>query len=265
MEAKLKGVCETLLIPLWARAYETKREDSIIKDYKAVDMMDKIDYDFSKFEGTWMSQTGVAVRTKILDDEVKKFINKNVNSIIINIGCGLDTRFERVDNGKTSWYDLDVAEVIELRKQFFKDTKRYKMIAKSVFDYSWMDEIDFKNKNIMVISEGVLMYFKEEQIKELLDKMHKKFKKLECLFEIMSPFMVKNSKRHDTVNKTTAAFSWGIKSGKVLEEYNSHLKFLEEFNFYDYYKDRWRFLRWLSIIPFIKNNLNDKIAHVIIE
>lgn len=261
MESKLTGVSETMLIPLWARAYETKREDSIVKDAKAIEIMNRIDYDFSKFEGAWMSQTGVAIRTKVLDDGVKHFINNHKDAIVINIGCGLDTRFERIDNGRVIWYDLDLKQAIDLRKNFFKETKRYKMISKSVFDYSWMDDIDFKNKNILVLSEGVLMYFKEEQIKELLDKMQKKFKKFECLFEIMTPFIVKNSKRHDSVNETNASFSWGIKGGKELEQYNSHLKFIEEWNFYDFYRNRWRFLRWLSLIPLVKNNFNNRVAH----
>lgn len=48
VKQSLNGVPETLLIPLWARAVETKKNNSIIKDYKALDMMESIDYDFSK-------------------------------------------------------------------------------------------------------------------------------------------------------------------------------------------------------------------------
>lgn len=46
----LKGVPETLLVPLYARAVETQRPDAICRDLQAVAMMAKIDYDFSKFD-----------------------------------------------------------------------------------------------------------------------------------------------------------------------------------------------------------------------
>lgn len=50
MKHNLSGVSETLLIPLWARAVETKHHQPIVKDEKAVEMMEHIDYDFRKFK-----------------------------------------------------------------------------------------------------------------------------------------------------------------------------------------------------------------------
>lgn len=67
MGQNLEGVPETLLIPLWARAVEAEQEDPIIKDDLSVEMVEKIEYDFSKFDNAWMSQTGVVIRTEILD------------------------------------------------------------------------------------------------------------------------------------------------------------------------------------------------------
>lgn len=45
----LKGVPETLLITLYNRAVESQREDAILRDEKAVAMVEQIDYDFSRF------------------------------------------------------------------------------------------------------------------------------------------------------------------------------------------------------------------------
>lgn len=126
MQQKLKGVPETLLIPLWARATETQSSIPIVKDYKAVEMMKNIDYDFSKFDNTWLSQIGVAVRTELLDNSTKTFIHKYPNAVIINIGCGLDTRFFRLDNDKIKWYDLDLPEPIRIRKHFLVKPKNIK-------------------------------------------------------------------------------------------------------------------------------------------
>jgi len=124
MEQTLNGIPETLLIPLWAKAVETELSNPIIKDYKAVEMLEQIDYDFKKFDDEWATQISIAVRTEILDNTTKAFIHNNPDSVIVNIGCGLDNRYSRLDNGKIHWYDLDLPESIKLRKQFFKETDR---------------------------------------------------------------------------------------------------------------------------------------------
>ncbi|WP_294376109.1 class I SAM-dependent methyltransferase [uncultured Clostridium sp.] len=266
MKAKLTGVSETLLIPLWARASETVRSDSIIKDNKAVEMVKKIDYDFSKFENGWMSQTGVSVRTKIFDDEIKKFISKYPDAVIINIGCGLDTRFERIDNGKITWYDLDLPESIEVRKKFFEESDRYKMIAKSVLDNSWTRYVSRKDKKLLVMAEGILMYFSKDEVIKMFDILKDEFRTFKFLGEISAPFVVKNSKKHETVKKinSNAVFKWGIKNAKELETYRSYIKVIDEWNFFDFNKPRWRFMGKLSIFPFIKN-MNNRIVDLEIK
>ena len=111
----LTGIPETMLIPLWAKAEETQRVNPIIRDTKAEKIIKTIDYDFSKFNKSWMSQTGIAIRTFILDRAVEKFLSVNDNAIIINLGAGLDTRYERLSPNRIKcWYDLDVPEAIQI-------------------------------------------------------------------------------------------------------------------------------------------------------
>lgn len=262
MQQNLKGVPETLLIPLWARAVETKNQRPIIKDHKSVEIMGQIDYDFLKFKGAWMSQTGVAIRTEILDREVKTFINNYPDAVIINIGCGLDTRYFRIDNTRIRWYDLDLPESIQLRKNFFEETQRYRMIGKSVFDYSWTENIELKGARVLFIAEGIFMYFTEQEMIELMNKLVKLFPEAEMLFEMTPLLLVKNSKKHDAVSKMAARFQWGIRSGKEMQAINPQIIFLEEWNYFDYHHSRWKGLRWLALIPVFKNNFNNRIVHI---
>lgn len=261
MKQHLENVSETLLIPLWARAAESIVDNPIIVDDKALEMMEHIDYDFTKFQGAWMTQVGVAVRTEILDREVRAYINKHHDATIINIGCGLDTRYSRVDNGQIYWYDIDLPEPIRLRRKFFQETKRYKMIDKSVFDSTWIEDIH-KKRHILIIAEGILMYFTEQQIKDLMNTFSDHFSGTDMLLETMTPLIAKNSKKHNTVNKTDATFQWGIKSGKEMENINVKIKYIDEWNYYDYHKKRWKGLRLLISIPLFKNNFNNKIVHI---
>lgn len=280
MRQSLTGVPETLLIPLWARAAETKEPNPIIRDEKAVEIALQIDYDFSKFNGSWMSQTGVAVRTEILDRETEKFIRGHPEAVIVNIGCGLDTRYPRMDNGRILWCDLDLPEPIRIRKHFFQETRRYRMIGKSVFDYSWIEDVGKagesesqepqapkapqgpRAEDVLFLAEGVLMYFSEQQIIELMDTLIKQFPGAHMLFEMFPRMLVKNSDKHETLKKTDARVQWGLRNGKDAEKLNPQIRFLEEWNFFDYHRDRWRWMRWLSLIPSFHNNFNDRIVHI---
>lgn len=263
MQPKVTGVAETFLIPLWARAVETKRPGGIISDPLAVNMMNKIDYDFTKFEKATMSQVGVSIRTMLLDNAVKNFIKKNPDCIIVNIGAGLDTRFSRVDNGKITWYDLDLPESIAVRSAFFTDSERCKMISKSVFDYSWVSLID-TNRPLAFVAEGLLMYFEENQIIELFNMMEKHFPGSELFFETLSRTAAKNTDKHDVVNVTTAVFKWGIDSAADIQALNHHIQVLNEWNFFDHLQKGQGTLamRLLCRIPLVKNKFSSRIFHV---
>jgi O-methyltransferase involved in polyketide biosynthesis len=263
----LKGIPETLLIPLWARAVEINHPSPIIKDYKAIEMLDQIEYNFKKFDDEWATQISIAVRTEILDDATREFMDKFPDAVIVNIGCGLDTRFSRLNNGKIYWYDLDLPEVINLRRQFFIETDHYQMIGKSVFDYTWIQKIP-KEKPVLIIVEGLFMYLTKEEVVELLNMLVKSFEGGEMLVETIPPFLVKQNKKHDIIKKQyqmDVQFNWGIKNGKELEKINPEIKFIEEWHYFDYHRDRWKSIRWLSLIPFFKNRFGNRIIHLKFE
>ena len=264
MTQKLVGIPETLLIPLWAKAAETQKSDSIIKDECAVKIVDQIDYDFNKFKDAWRSQLGVAIRTHIFDTQVKKFLNKNPEAVIINLGAGLDTRYSRLSPKNIYWYDLDVPESIEMRKKFFKETDHNQFIAKSMFDLSWIQNIKQKNLPILIIAEGLFMYFEEEKLADFMNKLADHFPKSEFLIEVIAPFLVGKSKHHDSVKHidSKAEFQWGISDSRNMAHWHSNLKFKKEWDFFDYYKLRWGLVSLFSWIPAFKRNFSSRIVHL---
>ncbi len=213
MSVKLNGVMETLLITLYVRAKDAMSSAPVINDKKAAEMMKKIDYDFKKFDSGLMSYYGVLARTKIMDEQVRKFISKNPDCVIVSVGCGLDTRFSRVDNGKIQWYNLDFPEVIAQRKLFFEVHERVKDIAKSALDPTWTKDIEVKGKQLLIISEGMLMYLKESEVKELLYILTNGFDSFEVQFDLLYKGLVNKAGMHDTLKKTNAQFNWGVKDG----------------------------------------------------
>ncbi len=260
----LKDVPKTLLIPLWARSTESQRPHPIIHDPLAIDMVKQIDFDFSVFEGEWMTQLVVAIRTEILDREVKAFITKHPDGIIVNLGCGLDTRFFRLDNGMIHWYDLDLPETIMVKKQFFSETDHYKFIAKSVFDYSWTNDIPRTNEPVLIIAEGLLMYFPEREIKELFKALVTAFPRAEMLLETVSPLFVENSKKPQTGKRfgIDVTFEWGVTSGKDLEHLSDRIRSISEWNVLDYHRRRWKLMDLLAVVPAFKNGFGNRIVQM---
>ena len=134
----LGSVQETLLIPLLSRALETARPNGLLKDPRAVEIVDQLDYDFGKWRGS-SSSSLACVRTRIFDEIALRFLELYPDGVIVEIGCGLNTRFERIDNGQARWFELDLDDSIDLRRSFFEDSPRRTMIAGSVFDDDWME------------------------------------------------------------------------------------------------------------------------------
>ncbi len=261
----LTGIPETMLIPLWAKAEETQRVNPIISDTKAEKIIKTIDYDFSKFNKSWMSQTGIAIRTYILDRAVEKFLSVNDNAIIINLGAGLDTRYERLSPRRIKcWYDLDVPEAIRFREKFFPESKKNQFIEKSVFDYSWLNDIDRNDEPILIIAEGLFMYFSEEEIKNLFEKLVRSFPEGEIYFEMLAHFLVNRGNIHDTLQKTgnNIEFKWGLNDSRSMERWNKKIEFIEEWNYLDYFRNRWKILGFIALIPPLKNLFNNRIVHM---
>jgi O-methyltransferase involved in polyketide biosynthesis len=214
------------LLPLWGRATETRKNNPRLKDQKAVEIIDQLGYDFSTISKTQsMSLHGWVARCLHIDKTVTQFIEKYPEATIINLGCGLDTTFERIDNGKIKFFELDFPEVIELRKSFFRDTERHKSIASSFLETTWYDEIG-KPKGLLCIAGGVLYYSEGEQIKKFFISMADHFGQCDFFFDTLSPLGIKvgNKQVLKKGGIDIVLAGWGLKRIKSLEEWDDRIK-----------------------------------------
>ena len=253
----LDGVQETMLIPLAIKANETQRQNARIQDFKAVEIVKKLDVDLSKYD-KFISHEGVVARTILFDKAMKHYVEEYPKAVCISIGCGFDARFSRVDNGEIIWYDLDLPDVIAARKQFFAEQERVNLIAKSALDSTWPKEVE-KRETTIILIEGMLMYLKEEEVKKLLGIIKDNFHDVIILAELMPTQSSKISKYHDTVKNTNATFKWGVKSGKDVEKLCQGLKLIDEKGFNCEMKKYSVRGKLFASIPFIRD-FNDRIA-----
>lgn len=98
----LSDVSETLLIALYPRAMESQRPDALIKDEKAVALVARMSYDFDRIRQIPLSEANkvvIILRNREFDRYARDFLARHPQAVVVHIGCGLDSRFERVDNG----------------------------------------------------------------------------------------------------------------------------------------------------------------------
>ena len=257
----LSNVPETLLLTVYLRALETMSPDAIIRDDKAVEIVERIDYDFSGFDSDLRLRSGMAVRTEILDAATRTFIEQHPDAAVVNLGAGLDTRVTRVDNGRIHWFDLDVPEAIEIRRRFFEETDRLTFIARSVMDFEWMDLVP-ADRPLLFILEGLLMYFQEREVRSLVTTMADRFGGAEILAEAFSRFVLRM--KHEAVDQKVAPFTWGITSFKKIEAWHPAIRLVDEWYTGDYHSERWGLLyNLLRRIPRLRRAI--KFGHLRIE
>jgi O-methyltransferase involved in polyketide biosynthesis len=63
---------------------------------------------------------------------VIEFPMSSPDGVVVNIGCGMDSRFSRINNGRVCFHDLDLPEVPECKRRFFEATDSYHFIPPSV-------------------------------------------------------------------------------------------------------------------------------------
>ncbi len=189
----LTKVQETLLITLYAKAIDNRSQNSILHDAKADEMVGMIHYDFTKLN-SWGNDNLIVVRAKQYDEWIQEFIRGNPACVVLNLGCGLDTRITRIAPPTTiSWFDVDFPDVIQLRKTFYAEQPGYRMIESSITDPAWLQEIP-TGRPALIVAEGVLEYLTSEEAKNLLNRLTDHISHGKITFDVMNSFAIQSAK-----------------------------------------------------------------------
>ena len=166
-------VQETLIIPLYGRKMCSELYPNLYKDETAIELFDRIDYDFSALEKksqSLMQRFGfleVAMRQNDLAFEVRDYLKNHPNAAVVNLGCGLDNTGRNCDNGICKIYNLDFPDVIAVRNELLPAGEREQNIPCDLNDTSWFGQIDASGGAVF-FAAGVFYYFLKEQVKTLV-------------------------------------------------------------------------------------------------
>ena len=189
-------VQETLIIPLYSRKLCSELYPNIYRDKTAVQLINKIDYDFSQVEKnsrSLMQRFGaleVAMRQNYLAWEVRDYLKDHPKAAVVNLGCGLDSTGRSCDNGSCKIYNLDFPDVIAVRNELLPAGEREKNIPCDLNDTEWFEKIDASGGAIFFAS-GVFYYFLTEQVKALVQAMADTFPSGVLVFDAANRIAVK--------------------------------------------------------------------------
>ena len=250
------SVAETMLATLYIRAMESQRSDAIVKDEKAVALVREMRYDLDRIRQLPLSKVNkvtLVLRTREIDRYARDFLARRPAAVVIHIGCGLDSRFERVDNGQVEWYDLGLPDVIALRRKFIGDEgERYHLLGGSVLDNTWLGTVSaHRARPFLFLAEGVFMYFEKAQVKSLVLTLRDHFPGAELVFDAFSPLHIWINRLQMSIANLEfgALFHWGLWRGQEIEGWGAGIRLLDDWGYLDRPEPRLAHVRWMRHIP----------------
>lgn len=174
------SIQETLVIPLFGRTICSEHYPELFQDPEAERICQRLDYDFSHKRKLMETQAGlfgaleVAQRQYDLNWEVREYLKTHPRAAVVNLGCGLDDSFQKVDNGQCRGYNIDMPDVIEVRNELLPGGEREKNIGCDLNEERWINQID-ASQGAVFFASGVFYYMETEAVKRLLRRLAQRF------------------------------------------------------------------------------------------
>lgn len=228
----LNSVNKTLYIPLYGKALVSK-QNKFFRDKKAEEIWAKEGFELKgKSKSKWLAYY-MAMRSAIYDEWVEEKLKSKPNATVLQVGCGLDSRIERVPLEQvsakhTQWYDIDFPDVIQERRKYFEETDDYHMLGMDMREAGWQKQINQNDEGIIVL-EGVSMYFEPAQLSGLLSSLSEHFKSISVLMDCYTEQGANMSKYKNPINDVGVTEVYGYDHPEELGE-KSHLVFVKEYD-----------------------------------
>lgn len=259
----LSDVSNTGLLTAFCHAIESRSKKPLLKDPKAEAIADLLRPMLANSPNNLLRRLAqgrirdelvahLVIRTRKYDRYARDFVERHPGSCVVNLGCGLDTRFWRIDDGRLHLYDLDLPEVIALKRQVVEETARYHLIGLSVLDHRWMDRLTAEQAGpFLFLAEGLLMYLPADGARALILKLQSRFPGSELVFETVNSVWLKSPlkwlinmkmQRELGLGQGTE-YQFGIRDGHELEDWSYGIRLLEEWTYLDEDEPRIGFTR----------------------
>jgi O-methyltransferase involved in polyketide biosynthesis len=210
LRADLSGAPETMLATLYAKALDADLPNSILHDRWAKQIVERIDYNWSKTSITPRNSSSVTMRSAHFDNWARQFLAVHPEAVVLHLGCGLDSRGLRLDPGPgVDWYDVDYPDVTRLREQLYPARDHHHVVAASVTDPGWLTAVPQDRPSLM-IGEGLTMYLTEQDGLALLRRAVEHFPSGELQFDAFNWLGIKSQWANAVVRRSGSKLYWAI-------------------------------------------------------
>lgn len=229
VKPNLSGVPETMLGALHSRVSEALRDDGMLDDPEAVRIYRTLDYDYERIFGR--AEPSHAVKSAMFDTELRAFLERHPNGVIVNLAEGLETHRFRVAGDRALWLSVDLPEAMAVRERFIAPDDRHRHVALSALDRVWFDEVP-RERPVYITAKGLLMYLKAEDVRLLIQDMAERFGGAWFMFDTIPRWLSRKTLRKrgwkKTAHYTAPKMPWGINRHEIAATLQAWVPTLDE-------------------------------------
>lgn len=250
----INQISRTAFLTLQCHAMDAMSRDPILNDQSSIKTLETLKKALSESDSEFyrrifndrIKQSLVkhtVLRARQYDRYIRDFLERYPAAAVVNIGCGLDDRFSRVDNGRIMFYDLDLPDIMNIKKQLFNENERYVQFSQSVFEYDWIGRIP--RTRVILVAEGVFMYCEETDVKALFHHLQTGMDHPEIVFEVFNRKWLRGWRRKSMEIKLKrelkldeeALFRFGISDSDEIEHWQDGYRLLGDWSYFDSLED----------------------------
>lgn len=210
LHVDLSGAPQTMLATLYAKALDADLPHSQLHDTWAKDVVVRLDYDWAATTITPRTAPSVSTRSAHFDTWVRQFLAVHPHATVLHLGCGLDSRYFRIDPGPdVEWYDVDFPDVVALRREVYPEAEHCHVVAASVTDPAYLADIP-ADRPTLILGEGLTMYLTRDDGVALLRRVVDRFRSGELQFDAFNRFGIRTQWSNAVVRRAGATLYWGI-------------------------------------------------------
>ena len=162
---------DSLWLTLCARALDNRRPHPMLGDKMADQIVRTLDYDIRQFKITTNFILNVALRAKKLDEVTAGFLARHPDAVGLDLGAGLDTRFERLAPPATvDWYDVDFPAVATARQRLMPEHPNAHIIGADVRDQDWLDAVP-SDRPAIIVADGLMGFLTHDEMVSLWNRL----------------------------------------------------------------------------------------------
>ena len=221
----MESVNKTLYIPLYGKATVSK-QGIILNDPKAEAIWAETGIKLRGKAKSNLLAYYMAMRARVFDDWTSQQLTSHPGALVLHIGCGLDSRVERINASTSLWVDVDFPAVIEERKRFFSESDHYQMLSADASSTGWIKALP-KSQHAIIVMEGLSMYLTNQQLQNLFLALQGHFEHIFLLMDCYSAFAARVSKVRNPVNTVGAKIASGFDDPRFLEQ-NPGIRYSKE-------------------------------------